>query len=90
MLSTALRKKYTKNGALKRKVAPSASAWANCTPLSPHSPGSHTISGIKNSPCRAAAKKEKNFAEADRIRDELAARGVTLIDTPQGTTYKIN
>ena len=39
---------------------------------------------------RKAAKKEKNFAEADRIRDELAARGVTLIDTPQGTTYKIN
>ena len=39
---------------------------------------------------RKAAKKEKNFAEADRIRDELAAKGVTLIDTPQGTTYKIN
>ena len=39
---------------------------------------------------RKAAKKAKNFAEADRIRDELAARGVTLIDTAQGTTYKIN
>jgi cysteinyl-tRNA synthetase len=39
---------------------------------------------------RKAAKKEKNFAEADRIRDELAAKGVTLIDTPQGTSYKIN
>ena len=39
---------------------------------------------------RKAAKKERNFAEADRIRDELAAKGVTLIDTPQGTTYKIN
>ena len=39
---------------------------------------------------RKAAKKERNFAEADRIRDELAERGVTLIDTPQGTTYKIN
>ena len=37
---------------------------------------------------RAAAKKAKNFAEADRIRNELAARGITLIDTPQGTTYK--
>jgi cysteinyl-tRNA synthetase len=37
---------------------------------------------------RAAAKKEKNFAEADRIRNELAARGIILIDTPQGTTYK--
>ena len=39
---------------------------------------------------RAAAKKERNFAEADRIRDELAAKGVTLIDTPQGTTYKLD
>ena len=38
---------------------------------------------------RKAAKKAKNFAEADRIRDELAEKGVTLIDTPQGTTYKI-
>ncbi len=37
---------------------------------------------------RAAAKKAKNYAEADRIRNELAAQGVTLIDTPQGTTYK--
>ena len=38
---------------------------------------------------RKAAKKAKNFAEADRIRDELAAKGVTLVDTAQGTTYKI-
>ncbi len=38
---------------------------------------------------RKAAKKEKNFAEADRIRAYLADKGVTLIDTPQGTTYKI-
>ncbi len=39
---------------------------------------------------RKAAKKEKNFAEADRIRAYLADKGVTLIDTPQGTTYKID
>ena len=39
---------------------------------------------------RAAAKKAKNYAEADRIRAELAARGITLEDTPQGTKYKIN
>ncbi len=38
---------------------------------------------------RKTAKKEKNFAEADRIRAYLADRGVTLIDTPQGTTYKM-
>lgn len=38
---------------------------------------------------RAAAKKGKNYAEADAIRAELAARGVTLRDTSQGTTYTI-
>ncbi len=33
---------------------------------------------------RAAAKKAKNYAEADRIRDELKSRGILLEDTPSG------
>ena len=33
---------------------------------------------------RAAAKKAKNYAEADRIRDELKSRGILLEDTPAG------
>ena len=33
---------------------------------------------------RTKARAEKNWAEADRIRDELAAMGITLKDTPQG------
>ena len=38
---------------------------------------------------RKQAKKDKNYALADEIRNALAARGVTLIDTPQGTKYQI-
>ncbi len=37
---------------------------------------------------RSAAKQAKNYAEADRIRAELSAMGVTLIDTKEGTTYR--
>ncbi len=37
---------------------------------------------------RAQAKKEKNYAEADRIRDELKAMGIILEDTPQGVKWK--
>ena len=36
---------------------------------------------------RAAAKKEKNFAEADRIRNELLEKGIKLLDTREGTTW---
>ena len=39
---------------------------------------------------RAAAKKAKDFAEADRIRQYLLSKGVTLLDTREGTTYQIN
>lgn len=37
---------------------------------------------------RLIAKKEKNWAEADRIRDELKAQGIEIIDTPQGSKWK--
>ncbi|MGH8717734.1 MAG: cysteine--tRNA ligase [Burkholderiales bacterium] len=37
---------------------------------------------------RLAARKAKNFAEADRIRKELLDSGIILEDTPQGTIWR--
>ena len=37
---------------------------------------------------RAQARREKNFAEADRIRNVLNEMGILLEDTPQGVTWK--
>jgi cysteinyl-tRNA synthetase len=38
---------------------------------------------------RTAARKAKNFAESDRIRDELAAMGVVVKDSKDGTTWEV-
>ena len=39
---------------------------------------------------RAEAKAAKNYALADQIRAELSAKGVTLIDTKEGTKYTVS
>ena len=36
---------------------------------------------------RTQARKDKNWAEADRIRDELKAMGIVLEDTAQGVKW---
>ena len=37
---------------------------------------------------RQAARKERNFAKADEIRDELLAKGIILEDTREGVKWK--
>ncbi len=37
---------------------------------------------------RQVARETKDWAEADRLRDELTRRGVVVIDTPQGTQWR--
>jgi cysteinyl-tRNA synthetase len=44
---------------------------------------------VKLLEARSAARKAKNFKESDRIRDELAAMGVVLKDSKDGTTWEI-
>jgi cysteinyl-tRNA synthetase len=39
---------------------------------------------------RAEARKRKDYATSDRIRDQLAARGVIIEDGPQGARWKVN
>jgi len=38
---------------------------------------------------RAIVKQAKNFAEADRIRNELLAKGIVLKDSPAGTSWEV-
>jgi cysteinyl-tRNA synthetase len=48
-----------------------------------------TESIMESIAARNEARKRKDFTEADRIRDELAAMGIALKDGPQGTTWEV-
>jgi cysteinyl-tRNA synthetase len=65
----------TAAAAEKRQAAPAAEEEADAA----------VVAAIE---ARQAARKAKNFAEADRIRDELKAQGIELIDTPQGVQWR--
>jgi cysteinyl-tRNA synthetase len=63
-----------------------ATKWAAFRPASLSIDENKVISLIE---ARTAARAEKNFRESDRIRDELAAMGIVLKDSKDGTTWEI-
>jgi len=63
-----------------------AATWASFRPASVTIDEGKVINLIE---ARNAARKAKNFKESDRIRDELAAMGIVLKDSKDGTTWEI-
>ena len=64
----------------------STDAWLRWTPASENVDAASVEAAIA---ARNAARKAKDFKESDRIRDELAAKGIVLKDGPSGTTWEV-
>ena len=76
---------------IENAIALSEKAAAASTPAADNHAGDPEAEGITALVLeRTAAKKAKDFAKADQIRNDLAERGITIIDTPAGPTWKRN
>jgi len=79
-----------------RQLAGLLKALGSCLGLLQHEPETYLKAGSALSEAeiarriaqRTAAKAAKDYAEADRIRQELLAQGIVLKDTPAGTTWE--
>ena len=72
--------------ALARQLAALAAILGLSLPEAGADPDAAAIQALVDA--RSAARAARNFAEADRIRDELTARGVVLEDGAQGVTWR--
>jgi cysteinyl-tRNA synthetase len=63
-----------------------AEAWFRWTPVGTGGPTEAQIEAAIAA--REAARKAKDFKEADRVRDDLKAKGVILEDGPKSTSWK--
>jgi cysteinyl-tRNA synthetase len=61
-------------------------AWRKATAPAPSLPPAEIEQLLAQ---RLHARKTKNFAEADRIRDHLTAQGIAIKDGPEGSTWEV-
>ncbi len=69
---------------------PESSEWADGSATSDAARGALDTLIASLLEARAAARANKDFATSDRIRDDLAAAGITIEDTPDGAHWSFN
>ena len=68
---------------------PGGGAAARCGTRRRRGAGSTRARWRRGSPSAPRRARAKDFARSDAIRDELLARGVAIMDGPEGTTWKV-
>jgi cysteinyl-tRNA synthetase len=81
----ALAESLRAGGAMLGLLAQDPAAWFGAGSAPGNSDDTEIDSLVKQ---RDALKRQRNFKEADRIRDQLAARGIVIEDTPQGARWR--
>jgi cysteinyl-tRNA synthetase len=81
----ALAESLRAGGAMLGLLAQDPAAWFGAGYASGNGDDTEIDSLVKQ---RDALKRQRNFKEADRIRDQLAARGIVIEDTPQGARWR--